>query len=1183
MKKYRLILTALLGAAFLFVPHESVSAAEPSGTISVSSEETLESAESDWLSGYYYELLDSEDEPVVKLKKCYLSGDVTVPGTAVYQGETYRTLVTRECFSNCAGINSLRFLETDGIKPFAEEDMSEAFSRDPYLESIDITGLDLSGTQNINRMFSKNESLSEIFLSNSTLGTAYDEPLVTARMLFAESPSITALDLSGFDTTNVVDMSYIFSSMAGIKSFRFGGVFDTTNVTDLSYAFYDCPSFTGTLDLSAWNTAGKSSTENNKTMRSMFEKFPAKTIILTDFDTSMVTTMESAFADTSFSRIDLSSFNTSLVETMAGMFDGTNVDNDYLDWIILGDGWKTSGVTSFSKMFNQRYITNSCANEFAAATKTQNASSLYMMFYGTKINCNSNHSVISGATLDLSSWNISSVTDMRQFLNSGNVSCNLTGWDYASVRYGDDAFGGAASKANPAATANAIEAKHYPTSVLDDASKYNSNFYMRAYAGLTKDGSDFSLPSDGSTDGIHSLFGTTSLPIRYNVKVTMSYYIGDDYLTATNPSGTFYTRTTTDSYSVSINRVEKPTTAEQEKWFCPYNAGLTTNGAEDRYYYEIYGYSDGRLAFKYAPTQSEWDSTVKHCMYSGTINGFKNLCNEGKYLINRVSGFRQVDISEYMGNVEIQAPTALNGALDMTGSSGTDYSDELEKFDLPFSKVSYVFGTETKNAIRPIEKNGFVFIGWFDTEGNDLTDFTGGIYTPKGLSQEIIVPHFKVKENDVRVKVTFDPGEDAPEGLSLSVDPESADCFSLSRKDNKWTGTFSTTVALKDRTFKLPVLSIEGMDEEEPEYEFLGWEGGEEDFTVSSSDTERVFRAVFKHNEKPAQDEPAQDDPKQDDPAQDDPNQDDPNQDDPKQDDPKQDDPAKEDPAKDDPAKDDPAKDDPAQEDPAKDDLAQDDPAKDDPTQDDPKQDDSSRELSEKLKTLTDELSALREEKAQADSKNAELVDSLNARIAELENTISELSESRSKYDEVPASTESKGNKGGGSYSGYGAPSYSVSGNTSSTGAFGEDSRELSFETPSVSTQSFTSSDQKVVNAQPEPHYAYRTSNGRVKLNYDTSTGSAAKEYGFFTGGTGEAGKTSSNSATSKITEKTSATSSEMKKAAGNTGTHDGGLLEAQSVGRSIFAVMVLVIITGSAIFLTFRKKAVKKNRRTRK
>lgn len=1181
------MLTALLGAAFLFVPHGSVSAAEPSDTIRVSSEETFESAESDWLSGYYYEFLDNEDEPVVKLKKCYLSGDVTVPGTAVSQGKTYRTLVTRECFSNCAGLTSLCFLETDGIKPLAEENMSEAFSRDPYLESVDITGLDLSVTQNISGMFSKNESLSEIFLSNSTLGTAYDAPLVSARRLFAESPSITALDLSGFDTTNVVNMGYIFSSMTGIRSFRFGGVFDTTNVRDLSYAFYDCPSFTGTLDLSSWNTVGKSTTKNNRTMESMFEKLPAKTIILTDFDTSMVTTMKSAFADTSFSSIDLSSFNTSLVETMAGMFDGTNVDNDYLDWITLGSGWRTSSVTSFSKMFNQRYITNTCANAVALATKTQNATSLYMMFYDTKINCDSDHRVISNAALDLSGWNVSSVTDMRKFLSSGNVSCNLTGWNYSSLNFGDDAFGGAASKANPAATANAIEATQYPASDLDDPSKFNSYFYSRAYAGLTKDGREFSLSSDGSTDSIHSLFGTSGLPIRYNVKVTMSYYNGGDtYRTATNPAGTFYTKRSTDSYSVSINMVEQPTTAEQEKWFCPYKAGLTTNGKEDRNYYEIYGYSDGRYAFKYAPTQSEWNATVKHCMYSGTIDGFKNICNEGKFLVNRVSGFKEVDISEYVGNVEIQAPTTLNGAIDMTGSSGIDYSDELESldlFDLPFSKVSYVIGAETRNAINPVEKNGFVFIGWFDTQGNDLTDSTGGIYIPKGVSREIIIPHFKVDEKDVRIKVTFDPGENAPEGLSLSLDTESADCFSLSREDEKWTGTFSTKVALKDKTFKLPVLSIEGMDEEEPEYEFLGWECGEEDFTVSSSDTEKVFRAVFKHNKKPAQDDPAQDNPAQDDPAQDGPAQDDPSKDDPGQDDPKQDDPAQDDPAQDDPAKDDPAQDDPKQEDPVQDDPSKDDPGQDDPAQEDPKQDNSDPELSEKLKTLTDELLALREEKVQADSKNNELIDSLNARIAELENTISELSESRSKNDEVPASIERTGNNGGGSYSGYGASSYSVSGNTSSRGASAEDSRELSFETPSVSAKSFTSSDKITMSAQPEPHYAYRASDGSVKLNYDTSTGSELKEYGFFTGGSGDTLKTSSNSAASKISGRTSATSSEMKKAEGNTGTHDGGLLEAQSVGRSIFAVLILVIITGSAIFLTFRKKAVKKNRRTRK
>ena len=116
MKKYRLMLTALLGAAFLFVPHESVSAAEPIDTISVSSVDTIESAESQWLSGYYYELFDDGNEPVVKLNKCYLSGDVTVPGTATVGGTTYRILVTKECFSNCAGITSLSFIEKDGIK-----------------------------------------------------------------------------------------------------------------------------------------------------------------------------------------------------------------------------------------------------------------------------------------------------------------------------------------------------------------------------------------------------------------------------------------------------------------------------------------------------------------------------------------------------------------------------------------------------------------------------------------------------------------------------------------------------------------------------------------------------------------------------------------------------------------------------------------------------------------------------------------------------------------------------------------------------------------------------------------------------------------------------------------------------------------------------------------------------------
>ena len=1286
MKKYKLMLTALLGAAFLFAPHENAGAAEPSDIVSVSVEETYENADSDWLSGYHYELLDDgETEPVVRLKKCYLSGDVSVYGTATVEGRTYRTFVTKECFSDCAGIRSLGFVADDGIKPLADEDMQEAFSKDPCLERIDIRGLDLSNTKNISMMFSKNESLSDIILSNDTLGNSYDEPVVIANKVFSESPSIVALDLSGFDTTNVVNMEHIFSYMQGVRSFKFGGVFDTSNVTDLSFAFYDCPSFTGSLDLSKWNTAGKSSTANNKTMRSMFELFPAQAIILTDFDTSNVTDMTYAFANTSFSRIDLSSFDTSKVTTMYGMFDGTKVENDYLDWMMFGPGWNTAGVTNFSRMFNHRYITNSCANTFVAVTRTTSASNLVEMFYDTKINCNSAHATLSGASLDLQSWDISSVTDMSRFLKSGIVACNLTGWNYSSLQNGDDAFGGAASKATPAAYAAAIEAKRPSATVLDDTSKYNCYIYGRGYSGLTKDGTQFSTASDSSVDTTGSIFGTTrdKLPIHFKLNMSFNYYIGDTFLTNTDPKGIMYSKVSTDSYSVSINKIQTPVTAEQKKWFCPYNAGLTTNGREDRNYYEIYGYSDGRLAFIYAPTQEEWNETLKRCEYTGNVNGFRNVCNEGKYLTNRMYGFREVDISEYLRKVDIQTPTVENGGLDMIGSSGTDYSSEYEESGMPFSNVTYVMGKENENTIRPVEKKNFVFLGWFDTDGNNLTDYTGGLYTPKGLSSEIIVPHYRIEEKDVRLSVTFETGEDAPDGLSLLIDPGFEDNFYLSREGDKWTGTFFTTVALKDRIFKLPVISIEGMDEENPEYEFLGWEGEDGSFTVSSSDTQKKFKAVFRHNEEetsdpgiddptqgdpaqndptqgdpaqndpaqndptqgdpiqgdpaqndptqgdpaqndPTQGDPAQNDPKQGDPAQNDPDQgghshdnpgqdeprqDDPRQDDPKQGDPKQDDPKQDDPRQDDPRQDDPRQDDPKQDDPKQDDPKQDDPGQEDPSKDDPSHDTPSSELSEEIKALNDELSALRGEKAAADSRNNELVDNLNRKIAELENTISTLSQNMSKNDEVLASTEREGNAGsgstgrsssgssssaygqgtGGSSDRYETSTGSTSKNTYSGASLGEKRSEAVFSTPSVPTQTIRSNDLSKMSAQPEPHYAYRTSNGSVKLNYDTSVINASKdtveEYGFFTEGAKKEGSShsSAKASSAKTSEKAAASSDEMKKAAGNTATHDDSLLEAQNIGRSIFGVMILVIVTGCAIFLTFRKKAVKKNRRTRK
>ena len=105
------MLTALLGAAFLFVPHENVSAAEPIDTISVSSVESTESADSDWLTGYYYELLDDEDGPFVKLKKCYLSVMSLSRGLRFQVGRLIVLLLQRSAFQIAPDLPQSVFLK----------------------------------------------------------------------------------------------------------------------------------------------------------------------------------------------------------------------------------------------------------------------------------------------------------------------------------------------------------------------------------------------------------------------------------------------------------------------------------------------------------------------------------------------------------------------------------------------------------------------------------------------------------------------------------------------------------------------------------------------------------------------------------------------------------------------------------------------------------------------------------------------------------------------------------------------------------------------------------------------------------------------------------------------------------------------------------------------------------------
>ena len=71
--------------------------------------------------------------------------------------------------------------------------------------------------------------------------------------MFIACSSLTNLDLSNFDTSNVTDMSYMFYCCSGLTNLDLSN-FDTSNVTDMSYMFYDCNSLTN-LNLSGFDTS----------------------------------------------------------------------------------------------------------------------------------------------------------------------------------------------------------------------------------------------------------------------------------------------------------------------------------------------------------------------------------------------------------------------------------------------------------------------------------------------------------------------------------------------------------------------------------------------------------------------------------------------------------------------------------------------------------------------------------------------------------------------------------------------------------------------------------------------------------------------------------------------------------------------------------------------------------------
>ena len=219
---------------------------------------------------------------------------------------------------------------------------------------IDVSGINTSECKNMSYMFNELKKLETI----DGLDTWDVSSVTTMYNMFYNCQALMSLDLRGWDTSNVTSMSQMFYNCNSLTSIEGIDQWDVSKVTSMEYLFYRCYVLP-TLDLSGWNV---SSVTN---MKSMFSSCSS----MTSFDS-------------------ISGWDVSLVKDMSSMFYGcsgiTNFD-------ILG-GWDVSSVNSLNSVFS--YCRNLTEIKGISDWNVSKANQTGYMFRGCE----------KLETLDLSKW-----------------------------------------------------------------------------------------------------------------------------------------------------------------------------------------------------------------------------------------------------------------------------------------------------------------------------------------------------------------------------------------------------------------------------------------------------------------------------------------------------------------------------------------------------------------------------------------------------------------------------------------------------------------------------------------------------------------------------------------------------------------------------------------------------------
>jgi surface protein len=361
-------------------------------------------------------------------------------------------ITSKNVLYNTPSLNKLSFknwiLGSKSPYIFNNDNTNGWYGKESPVETVDVTGWDLSNTTNLNDLFINGSSVKE-FIGTETWDM---KNVTTITDLFCFCSSVEHLNLDGWDMTSLSNPGYsAFAGMVNLKTLSMKGwklgdnnpylgqyMYLDTRILDLQW-----------IDVTDWDLGDKTSlagifgqvnaseirgletwdTSKITNMSSLFRSLKkVKKLDLSGWDTSNVTNFNYLFEySTGLEELNLTGWDFSKAQNNSYWFDSVHT---YLKKLILKDvkiNTKTSDIAKFYDKLEYIDVTNldistltSLADFFSVDRELKEIVGLNTWDTSNITNFNSMfNGLYKLEELDISGWDLSNVTTINLFYNMG--------------------------------------------------------------------------------------------------------------------------------------------------------------------------------------------------------------------------------------------------------------------------------------------------------------------------------------------------------------------------------------------------------------------------------------------------------------------------------------------------------------------------------------------------------------------------------------------------------------------------------------------------------------------------------------------------------------------------------------------------------------------------------------------